>query len=278
MAPTRLGNLAPSHRTRVILTGLLILLFVAGSSQAVPGGIYGNEAKGDTDVAKTGCTCHSGNEIAPDDSVTVMVADAPYQYDSTKVYTMKIQIIGGPEIGGSASAGSRCVSLPEHLVLQPDTKTWFRTERMNLHSHTQRLATTRVIGHGCSHGHPESGGGDVTFWLAGNSVNETAPQQAMLGIAFRSRGRRRRRWFSRTIFAGNGDVAPPAADHGHVDLHHMGAPFRAHWLGLLGFGAVVAVIVFCGFFLRYGFSRHYEGRSNLIRLRINTCDEVTNYE
>ena len=97
--------MAPSHRTRVILTGLLILLFVAGSSQAVPGGIYGNEAKGDTDVAKTGCTCHSGNEIAPDDSVTVMVADAPYQYDSTKVYTMKIQIIGGPEIGGSASAG-----------------------------------------------------------------------------------------------------------------------------------------------------------------------------
>ena len=72
----------------------------------------------------------------------------------------------------------------------------------------------------------------------------------------------------RTIFAGNGDVAPPAADHGHVDLHHMGAPFRAHWLGLLGFGAVVAVIVFCGFFLRYGFSRHYEGRSNLIRLRM----------
>ena len=67
---------------------------------------------------------------------------------------------------------------------------------------------------------------------------------------------------------GDGDVTPPAADHGHVDLHHMGAPFRAHWLGLLGFGAVVAVILFCGFFLRYGFSRHYEGRSNLVRLRM----------
>jgi len=42
----------------------------------------------------------------------------------------------------------------------------------------------------------------------------------------------------------------------------------AHWLGLLGFVSVFLVIIFCGFFLRYGFSRHYEGRSNLLRLRI----------
>ena len=73
---------------------------------------------------------------------------------------------------------------------------------------------------------------------------------------------------TRTIFAGNGEVAPPAAESDHIDLHHMGAPFRAHWLGLLGFGAVVAVSLFCGIFLRYGFSRHYKGRSNLVRLRM----------
>ena len=47
----------------------------------------------------------------------------------------------------------------------------------------------------------------------------------------------------------------------------MGAQFRAHWLGLLGFGAVIAVIVFCGLLLRYGFSTSYKGRSNLLRLR-----------
>ncbi|MBE57679.1 MAG: hypothetical protein CMB01_04850 [Euryarchaeota archaeon] len=270
MTPTRLGNLAPSHRTRVILTGLLILLFVAGSSQAVPGGIYGNEAKGDTDVAKTGCTCHSGNEIAPDDSVTVMVADAPYQYDSTKVYTMKIQIIGGPEIGGSASAGfSMRVSDGalgaaagyENLVQNGDDEfTLTHTEAGNNPSDRAWMFTWTP---------PESGSGDVTFWLAGNSVNgDGAPTgDAWNRLSF-SLGEGEDSGSVRTIFAGNGDVAPPAADHGHVDLHHMGAPFRAHWLGLLGFGAVVAVIVFCGFFLRYGFSRHYEGRSNLIRLRM----------
>ena len=42
----------------------------------------------------------------------------------------------------------------------------------------------------------------------------------------------------------------------------------AHWLGLLGFISVFLVIIFCGFFLRYGFSRHYEGRSNLLKLRL----------
>ena len=39
-------------------------------------------------------------------------------------------------------------------------------------------------------------------------------------------------------------------------------------LGLLGFFAVIIVIIFCGFFLRYGFSQNYKGRSNLLRLRI----------
>ena len=47
----------------------------------------------------------------------------------------------------------------------------------------------------------------------------------------------------------------------------MGAKLRAHWLGLLGFGAVIVVIVFAGFLLRYGFSTSYQGRSNQLRLR-----------
>ena len=62
-------------------------------------------------------------------------------------------------------------------------------------------------------------------------------------------------------------VEPPAADEGHVDLHDMGAKFRAHWLGLLGFGAVILVIIFSGFMLRYGFSHSYTGRTNLLQLR-----------
>ena len=270
MAPARLGNLSSTHRTRVLLTGLLILLFVAGSTQAVPSGIYGNEAEGDTDVAKTGCTCHSGNAIAPDDSVTVMIADVPFQYAAGTEYTMKIQIIGGPEIGGSASAGfSMRVSngalgagAGYELMVQngDDTFTLTHTDAGNNPSDRSWMFTWTA---------PESGSGDITFWLAGNSVNgDGAPTgDAWNRLSF-SLGEGEDNGATRTIFAGNGDVAPPAADHGHVDLHHMGAPFRAHWLGLLGFGAVVAVIVFCGFFLRYGFSRHYEGRSNLIRLRM----------
>jgi hypothetical protein len=73
---------------------------------------------------------------------------------------------------------------------------------------------------------------------------------------------------TRLLFSGNGEIEPPAPKESHVDLHHMGAALRAHWLGLLGFFAVIIVIIFCGFFLRYGFSQNYKGRSNLLRLRI----------
>ncbi|MEE3310556.1 MAG: choice-of-anchor V domain-containing protein, partial [Candidatus Thermoplasmatota archaeon] len=94
-----------TQRVRHILIGLLVVLLIAGSSQARPSGITGGEAEGGTDVAKTGCTCHSGNAIAPDDSVTVMVVDVPYQYAADQIYALKIEIIGGPEIGGTASGG-----------------------------------------------------------------------------------------------------------------------------------------------------------------------------
>ena len=71
----------------------------------------------------------------------------------------------------------------------------------------------------------------------------------------------------RMLFAGDGNVVPPEVESHEIDLHHMGAPFRAHWLGLLGFNAVIMVIIFCGIMLRYGFSTSYKGRSNLLKLR-----------
>ena len=62
-------------------------------------------------------------------------------------------------------------------------------------------------------------------------------------------------------------LPPPEPESHGTDLHHMGAKLRAHWLGLLGFGAVIMCIVFAGLMLRYGFSTSYEGRSNQLRLR-----------
>ena len=72
---------------------------------------------------------------------------------------------------------------------------------------------------------------------------------------------------TRTVFAGDGNVSPPEPTSTGTDLHHMGAKLRAHWLGLLGFGAVIMCIVFAGLMLRYGFSTSYDGRSNQLRLR-----------
>ena len=110
----------------------------------------------------------------------------------------------------------------------------------------------------------------MIFAIAGNSVNgDLAPSNLdrwnRLTTSIdegEDNGR------TKTVFSGNGDINPPAPIEEHTDLHHMGAKLKAHWLGLLGFAAVILVILFCGLFLRYGFSRHYTGRSNLLRLRI----------
>ena len=260
----------PTHRVRHILVGLLVVLLIAGSSQARPVGITGDEAEGGTDVAKAGCTCHSGNAIAPDDSVTVMIADVPYNFASEQIYSLRIEIIGGPEIGGTASAGfSLKVSDGtlsagagyEDMVQNGDDGTTL--------THTEAGSNPTDRAWMISWAAPGTGSGDVTFWLSGNSVNgDGSPAGDSWNRLSFSLGEGEDSGATRAIFAGNGDVTPPAAEGGHLDLHHMGAPFRAHWLGLLGFGAVVAVILFSGFFLRYGFSRHYEGRSNLVRLRM----------
>ena len=112
--------------------------------------------------------------------------------------------------------------------------------------------------------------GTVTMWIVGNSVNgDGAPSNLdRWNRLSASVGEGTDNGQTRTVFSGNGEIEPPAPAEDHMDLHEMGAKLRAHWLGLLGFGAVILVILFCGFFLRYVFSRHYKGRSNLLRLRI----------
>ncbi len=118
------------------------------------------------------------------------------------------------------------------------------------------------------------GVGTVTFWITGNSVNgdgglgnviEDMWNQLTFALVEGDEDSLARG--TRTVFAGDGDVAPPEPESHGADLHHMGAKLRAHWLGLLGFGAVIMCVVFAGLMLRYGFSTSYEGRSNQLRLR-----------
>ena len=119
---------------------------------------------------------------------------------------------------------------------------------------------------------PESGSGVVDFWITGNSVNGDqgpGPEDKwnQLIFALQEGDESTSAMGTRTLFAGDGNVSPPVPEETGVDLHHMGAEFRAHVLGLLGFGAVIAVILFAGLMLRYSFSSSYKGRSNQLRLR-----------
>ena len=113
-------------------------------------------------------------------------------------------------------------------------------------------------------------GTTIDFWISGNAVNGAdGPagdywNQIVFNLIEVAEDDKRG---TRSLIAGSGTPEAPESKAGEIDISTLGAGFRAHWLGLLGFGAVIAVIIFCGLLLRYGFSTSYKGRSNLLRLR-----------
>lgn len=251
---------------------LLVGLLLGSGSFAESGGITGDQAEGETDVSKNGCTCHTNNEIAPSDSVALILEGVPYGWAEGSVYEMTIQLIGGPDIDTSSNTGGFSMRASSGTL---NGGSGFESLVQNDGSeqtltHTAAGAKTEDRTWHIIWTAPAGGSGEVTIWLAGNSVDGNGAPMApdsynRLSFALPEDGDS---GATRTIFAGDGNIQAPAAEAGHTNLHDLGAPFRAHWLGLLGFGAVISVIIFCGFFLRYGFSRHYVGRSNLLHLRI----------
>ena len=260
------ANLPTFHRL-VVLGCFAILL--AGSTQGYSNGIGGDE-NGDGDVALAGCTCH--NEL-PDNSVTVILEGLPYHYSADTTYPLTIQLIGGPDIDSSSNTGGFAMRVTSgSLAGAEGFETLVQNWEDDVTSLTHSGAGAEIPDRTwmVTWTAPENGTGAVTIWLAGNSVNgDGIPSELdrwnRLSISLEEG---EDSGDTRTVFSGNGEIEPPAPVETHVDLHHMGAKLRAHWLGLLGFAAVILVILFCGFFLRYGFSRHYVGRSNLLKLRI----------
>ena len=257
-----------AYSRRAFVLGMIALL-VAGGTQASHLGI-GGDADEVGDVSIAGCTCHSEES---DNSVTVLIEGLPYHYEAGGQYELTVQLIGGPDpdtssntagfsmmvSSGTLGAGEGYESMVQNWEDDPARLT-----------HTSSGAKTEDRSWHILWTAPATGEGAVTIWLAGNSVNGDQVPSALdnwnrlsttieEGVDDGSK---------RTVFSGNGEIEPPAAAEHGVHIHEMGAGLRAHWLGLLGFAAVIIVLLFCGLFLRYGFSRHYEGRSNLLRLRI----------
>ena len=245
---------------RTLLPLILVsLMLLPGLSEAYPDGIGGEQVNaGETidDVAKEGCLCH-GDE--PSNSVMVILVDVPYTWVPEENYSMRLEIVGGPatDKGGFSAR----VSAGE---LSGDGQSW----EDNTTTRTHTSSSSRIFE--ITWTSPESGAGQIDFWISANAVNgaEGSAGDNWNQLVFNlveveeDEGRG-----TRTLIAGSGTPEAPESGAGEVDLESMGAQFRAHWLGLLGFGAVIAVIIFCGLLLRYGFSTSYEGRSNLLRLR-----------
>ena len=257
-----------SYSQRVLILGLIALL-ITGGTQASHLGI-GGDANGDGDVSMAGCTCHNED---PDNSVTIIIEGMPYHYEAGIQYYLAIQLIGGPDIDTSSNTGGFSMMVSSGVLSAGEG---FETMVQNWEDDPTRLTHTNSGSQTEDRSWhivwtaPSPGEGVVTMWLAGNTVNGDQIPSVLdkwnrlaatvdEGI---DDGR------TRTVFSGNGEIEPPSPTEHGVDIHEMGAGLRAHWLGLLGFAAVIIVLLFCGLFLRYGFSRHYVGRSNLLRLRI----------
>ena len=251
---------------RLPLIVLLSALLLASSTIAESKGITGDVAEGDTDVAKNGCTCHSDYKIAPSDTVTLIVDGVPFSWAEGNTYTFTIQLIGGPDIAGGhsnsggfsmrASAGTLSAATGFEDLVKNDG-----SEQTMTHTEDGAQVPDRIWQ--VTWTPPATGNGDVTFWVAGNAVDGNGAAMApdsynRLSFPLTEGADNGN---THAFIAGDGNIQAPAAASGHIDLHSMGAKFRAHWLGLLGFGAVISV-------LRYGFSHNYGGRTNLIRLRI----------
>lgn len=257
-----------AYSRRAFVLGMIALL-VAGGTQASHLGI-GGDADEVGDVSIAGCTCHSEES---DNSVTVLIEGLPYHYEAGGQYELTVQLIGGPDpdtssntagfsmmvSSGTLGAGEGYESMVQNWEDDPARLT-----------HTSSGAKTEDRSWHILWTAPTTGEEAVTIWLAGNSVNGDQVPSALdnwnrLSTTIEEGADDGSK---RTVFSGNGEIEPPAAAEHGVHIHEMGAGLRAHWLGLLGFAAVIIVLLFCGLFLRYGFSRHYEGRSNLLRLRI----------
>ena len=257
-----------AYSRRAFVLGMIALL-VAGGTQASHLGI-GGDADEVGDVSIAGCTCHSEES---DNSVTVLIEGLPYHYEAGGQYELTVQLIGGPDpdtssttagfsmmvSSGTLGAGEGYESMVQNWEDDPARLT-----------HTSSGAKTEDRSWHILWTAPATGEEAVTIWLAGNSVNGDQVPSALdnwnrLSTTIEEGADDGSK---RTVFSGNGEIEPPAAAEHGVHIHEMGAGLRAHWLGLLGFAAVIIVLLFCGLFLRYGFSRHYEGRSNLLRLRI----------
>ena len=260
-----------SIRSGVVLV-LAILLFVPGFASSLHGGVGGaQDNAGETidDVAKEGCLCHNG---AADNSVQIILDDVPYGWIGGETYTLTLQIIGGPAATGTYTAGF-AIRTTAGVLSGDGLQNW--EDDVTTLTHTEATADEPERMWTFTWQAPEAGSDTVNFWITGNSVN---------GDQLNNGGAEEDRWNqllftlqegsdttaalgTRTLFAGDGNVSPPQPKSHGVDLEHMGAELRAHWLGLLGFGAVLVVIAFAGLMLRYSFSTSYTGRTNQLRLR-----------
>ncbi len=261
------------HSKAISVIILIICMSISTSVLALPTGINGDQssAGGPSDVSRDGCSCHGAEQTT---SVVVIMGDMPLRYQPGESYDISIELVGGPDINSASNTGGFALKFSKGTLTGASgyenlVQNWEDDNALLTHTSAGATVDDRIWVF--TWVAPEVGSGPVDYWIAANSVNGAdgpAGDQWNKGTSFIPEGEVDADPAPKVdVWVSNGEVQPKEAHSEGHDLHEMGAPFRAHWLGILGFGAVIVVIIFCGVMLRYGFSQSYTGRSNLLRLR-----------
>ena len=150
----------------LVVFGLLLL---ATPVSSLPGGVGLDQTAGGgpEDVAKDGCTCHG---TAPSNSVTALIDDVPFAYVPGEIYTMRLEVIGGPDMGSGNTGGFSMLADAGVLGAAEGFETLVQNYEDNLLTltHTEDGAKVGDRSWLITWTAPEENTGKVTFWISLN--------------------------------------------------------------------------------------------------------------
>jgi hypothetical protein len=226
----------------IAFVALVAIAFVfAASASGFSSGI--NRSNG---LTEEGCICHgpggSGGKPSPAVEVLILIGDNPYHYEAGETYNITITALTDVPASAAGNKGGFNLRVSAGtLAAAPGFE-----ERVQIV--TAREATHTLDGDRASR----------VF-----NLTWTAPATGEEAVIFQA--------FVNTV---NGDGAPNESDHwngkvvvlmgesgviggeGEVNPEHFGVRWLAHWVGIISFIAVFAVLIIYYFVLKFGETVH----------------------
>ena len=156
-----------SKSLKILSLGFIMSILLAVSTlptgDSIPTGIT------DDDMVANGCTCHTTGPMDP--NVAINLSNLPERYNSSQVYTLTLNISGGPDALAGANQGGFFIQANYGTLESIDNNTWAPEGETHL-THNENGNNYREWSFNWIA--PESDAKIVKFTVYGNSVNGNA--------------------------------------------------------------------------------------------------------